>query len=177
MLFQTLDDKSECVGIYCDGQLLFDPSNFPQGISKTWKYSSYLRDIKNVEYANLYLQGRDIQEVIPEYLRDDWEDASAKIRAFHRSLEVSKVDQFENCFFDLVPKRFLLEYCDVKNKITEHVFKTYPRPGNYDFLLSLTKTLEDIKSRKLKTNIRCLDKQLSSPRTRQFIKKLSKNNT
>ncbi len=152
MLFQTLDDKSECVGIYCDGQLLFDPSNFPQGISKTWKYSSYLRDIKNVEYANLYLQGRDIQEVIPEYLRDDWEDASAKIRAFHRSLEVSKVDQFENCFFDLVPQRFLIDFCEVKNDITDHIIKNVDRPQRYGYLLKVCQMLEDISNRKLNIN-------------------------
>ena len=64
MLFQTLDDKSECVGIYCDGQLIFDLVDFPEQISKTWKYSSYLRDIEDIEYASLYLQGQEIQDVI-----------------------------------------------------------------------------------------------------------------
>jgi DNA polymerase I-like protein with 3'-5' exonuclease and polymerase domains len=69
-----------------------------------------------------------------------------------------------------------LEYCDIKNKITEHVFETYPKPANYDFLLSLAKTIDEISHRRLEINIRCLDKQLASVRTRKFIKKLSKNN-
>ena len=40
----------------------------------------------------------------------------------------------ENCFFELVPQQFLLEFCDIKNKITEHVLKNYEKPKNYDFL-------------------------------------------
>ena len=173
MLFQTLDDKNECVGIFAEGELYFD--TLPEGLDGTWRYAPYLED-QDVEYASLYCLGKDLAEVCPESLQPRFEKITSELKAFLTSFQESKISLNENCFFDLVPKRFLLEYCDVKNKITEHVFKTYPKPGNYDFLLSLTKTLEDIKSRKLKTNIRCLDKQLSNPRTRQFIKKMSKNN-
>ena len=49
MIFQTLDDKTECVGIYADSNLVFDMEEFPSNLSKTWKYSSYLRDL-DVEY-------------------------------------------------------------------------------------------------------------------------------
>ena len=35
MLFQTLDDKSECVGVYANGELQF--KGIPDNISKTWK--------------------------------------------------------------------------------------------------------------------------------------------
>ena len=52
VLFQTLDDKTECVGIYTDNSLIFDPDDFPDRLSKTWKYSSYLRGM-DVEYASL----------------------------------------------------------------------------------------------------------------------------
>ena len=173
MLFQTLDDKNECVGIFAEGELYFD--TLPEGLTGTWRYASYLED-QDVEYASLYCLGKDLAEVCPAPLQPRFEKITNELKAFLTSFKESKISLNENCFFDLVPERFLLEYCDVKNKITEHVFKTYPKPGNYDFLLSLTKTLEDIKSRKLKVNIRCLDKQLSNPRTRQFIKKMSRNN-
>ena len=156
MLFQTLDDKSDCVGIYCDGQLIFDPSEFPEEISKTWKYSSYLRGIGGVEYASLYLQGQAIQEAIPEYLKDDWEDVSKQIRAFHRSLQISKVDQLENCFFDLVPERFLVDFCEVKNDITNYIIKNIDRPPRYDYLLKVCQMLEDISNRGLNINLKKL---------------------
>ena len=98
MLFQTLDDKSECVGIYTDNQLIFDLDSFPEGLSKTWKYASYLRNM-DIDYASLYLEGGQIKDIIPEYLQDDWDDVSKKIMAFKRSLRLSQVDTYENCFF------------------------------------------------------------------------------
>lgn len=173
MFFQTLDDKNECAGVFADGQLYFD--EFPIGLSKTWKYAPYLEN-NDIEYANLYCLGKDLADVCPEELKDDFEKITRELKAFLVSFRECKISLEENCFFDLVPKRFLLEYCDIKNKITEHVFQTYPKPANYDFLLSLTKTLEQIKQNKLNVNLRFLDSQLASPRTRQFIKKISKNN-
>jgi hypothetical protein len=122
LIFQTLDDKTECVGIYVDRSLIFDPESFPPELHKTWKYAPYLRDL-DVEYASLYLENKNLEDVLPEYLRDDWDDVSKQILAFKRSLAISLVDTHENCFFDLVPKRFLLDFCEVKNKITEYVFK------------------------------------------------------
>jgi hypothetical protein len=173
MFFQTLDDKNECVGVFVDGQLHFE--DLPTGLTKTWKYVSYLED-QDVEYASLYCLGKDLSEVCPGYLKDDFEKTTSELKAFLVSFQESKISLEDNCFFDLVPERFLLEYCDIKNKITEHVFETYPKPANYDFLLSLAKTIDEISHRRLEINIRCLDKQLASVRTRKFIKKLSKNN-
>ena len=115
MLFQTLDDKTECVGIYADNQLIFDPEGFPPELTQTWKYAPYLRDL-DIEYISLYLEGGKIADAIPEYLKDDWEDVSNKVLAFKRSLAISQVDTSENCFFDLVPERFLVEFCEVKIK-------------------------------------------------------------
>ena len=71
MLFQTLDDKSECVGIYCDDKLVFDPDLFPEDLTATWKYCTYLKNLGNIEYANLYLQGSPLEAAIPEYLQDE----------------------------------------------------------------------------------------------------------
>ena len=52
MLFQTLDDKKECVGIYANGELQFE--DMPNGISKTWSYSNFLGGL-DIEYASRYL--------------------------------------------------------------------------------------------------------------------------
>ena len=173
MLFQTLDNKGECIGVFANGELHFD--ELPAGITGTWKYCSYL-DNYDVEYANLYCLGKDLAQVCPAPLKPKFEKITNELKAFLISFRESKISLDENCFFDLVPERFLLEYCDIKDKITEHVFETYPKPGNYDFLLALTKTLEDIKNRQLKIDIRFLDELRADPRTRQLIKKLSKNN-
>ena len=77
-----------------------------------------------------------------------------------------------NCFFELVPERFLLEYCEIKNKITEHVLKTYERPLNYDFMLQMTKLISKIKSQEIKLDFSSLNEGMSSFKTRQWRKKL-----
>ena len=127
MIFQTLDDKADCVGIYTNNQLIFDTLEFPKGLTATWKYVPYLRGME-IDYATLYLEGRSILSSIPEYLQDDWDDISKKIIAFKRSLAISHVDTLENCFFDLVPSRFLVEFCEVKNKITKHILDSIKKP-------------------------------------------------
>ena len=77
MYFQTLDDKTECVGIYTNNQLFFDSDKFPKDIKYTWKYAPYLRGL-DIEYVSLYLEGGSIGDAIPEYLRDDWEFVRVK---------------------------------------------------------------------------------------------------
>ena len=93
MLFQTLDDKAECVGIYTDKEMIFDPESFPENISQTWSYSPYLRG-RDIDYASLFLEGEPLSGCLPEYLRDDWDDVSERILAFKRSLDISKVNLF-----------------------------------------------------------------------------------
>ena len=57
MYFQALDDKTSCVGIYYDGNLIFDESDFPSDLTgmKTWKYSGSIKE--DVEFAWIYANG------------------------------------------------------------------------------------------------------------------------
>ena len=125
MLFQTLDEKKECVAVFYDGSLIRD--KIPENITQTWKYSSFLGD-RDISYANLYCKGKTLDEVCPEHLRDKWSNISSRLKAFYRSFVEAKVDLNQNCFFDLVPEQFLLEYCDAKNMITKHVLENYNKP-------------------------------------------------
>ena len=61
MLFQILDDKTECVGIYTEQQLYFDPDKFPSDLTATWSYVPFIADA-NIDYACLYLEGSPIAE-------------------------------------------------------------------------------------------------------------------
>jgi len=171
MIFQTLDDKTECVGIYTDNRLIFDADEFPENLTTTWKYAPYLRD-KDIEYISLYLEGSPLTEHVPEYLQDDWSDIAQKIAAFKRSLSLSKVDMMENCFFDLVPSRFLVEFCEVKNKITQHIIKTVPRPKRYEFYKHVSMLLEDIRNQHVKTEPRILNSYVQDPKLGSHARKL-----
>jgi len=169
MLFQTLDEKKKCVAVYRAGELIYN--QIPDDLTTTWKYTSFLYD-RDIEYASLYCVGKTIDEVCPDNIKDKWEDINKKLKAFLISFSEAGVSLHDNCFFDLVPERFLLEYCDLKNKITENVIDTYDKPQNYQFLLELTRVLESIKYQKLNLNFRKMDKHLGSLANRNQFKKL-----
>ena len=168
MYFQTLDDKSECVGVYKDGNLYFDKK--PEGCSRTWKYAEYLEE-SGVEYANLLCGGRSLNDVCPSFLVDDWAAVEDKLKAYYRSFVLARVNMNENCFFDLVPKPFLLEYCEIRNKITQYVFENYEKPQNYDFMVDLTKVLTRIKHQKLNIDVSGLSDKAHLPKFRQAMRK------
>jgi len=166
--FQTLDDKTECVGIYYGGELFFN-EELPTELTHTWSYAGFLQN-PNIEYAQLYCGGKSLQEVCPEALKPRWESVKKRYLAFLKSFKTARVSLNENCFYDLVPKKFLLEWCYIRDLICQHVFETYERPANYDYLLELTKELERIKYNRL--NIQKKNLNFYKAKHRKFAKKL-----
>jgi len=148
--FQVLDIKDQCVGVYVGGDLRYDKLCL-DGLHRTWGYANFLRDL-DIEYASLYCGGKTLEEVCPDPLRDEWEPALNKLKAFYRALTEARIDLNENCFYDLVPENFIKDFCEIKDKITTHVFETYERPANYDFLMNLQEIISDIKVRSLQLN-------------------------
>jgi hypothetical protein len=170
LYFQTLDDKGECVGVYKDGKLYFQ--DLPEGLKRTWKYAEYLEE-EDVEYASVRCGNRSLNDVCPASLVDDWVIVEDKLKAFYRSFVLAKVNMDENCFFDLVPKSFLVEYCEIRDKITRYVFENYEKPQNYDFMVDLTKVLTSIRHQKLNIDVSCLSDKAHLPKYRQAMKKFS----
>ena len=78
MIFQTLDNKGECVGVFADGELFF--GELPYGLTRTWSYAPYLD--KDIEYASLYCQGLSPDDVCPDSLRGEWASVSMRMKAF-----------------------------------------------------------------------------------------------
>lgn len=169
MYFQVLDDKKECIGVYYDGQIDYE-ANLNHA-TRTWKYSPYLRDLE-VEYAQIYCQGRSLDDVCPPHLKEEYESISHKLKAFLTSFQEAKVLLTDNCFFDLVPSRFLLEFCDIKNQITKHVFENFFRPKNYRFLASAQEMLYDIGSQELNIDESALTSKLADVKARSFLRKI-----
>ena len=169
MLFQALDDKGDCIGLYCNGELKFN--QIPDGLTQTWGYSNFLSDL-DVEYASIYCEGKTIDEICPTHLVEEWGLISNKLKAFVRSNKLAKVSLAENCFFDVTPERFLLEFCQLKNEICEWVFEKYPRPENYDHMERIAKVLSDIKYRKVKLELSPLRKWYHEKRARDLYRKL-----
>ena len=128
MIFQPLDDKGNCIGIYYDGDILFD--SIPSDLSAAWKYSQFLKDNDNIQYAKLYCGGKAPEFFCPDHIRDEFDRSLKKLRAFYKSFKLGRISLNDHCFFDLVPKDFLLEYFDLMNQITEHVINTQEKPKN-----------------------------------------------
>jgi len=170
LYFQALDDKGECVGVYKDGELYFKEK--PEGIKRTWKYAEFLAD-SSVEYASVYSNNRSLSDACPPYLIDDWTEVEEQLKAFYRSFVIAKVNLNENCFFDLVPRPFLIKYCEIRNKITKYVFENFEKPSNYDFMVDLTKVLTRIRYQKMNIDLTQLSKNAHLPKFRQAMKKFS----
>ena len=147
MYFQSLDDKSECVGIYTDGKLYFD--DLPTNLTKTWRHSGAISG-KSVEYAWIMSGGKNLADVCPPKLASQLAVSQAKFKAYLQSFRLAKINLRELCFYDLVPEDFLLNFCDTKNLITEHVFDTYEKPENYEHLADMHRLLHKIKFNDLK---------------------------
>jgi hypothetical protein len=169
VLFQTLDDKKSCVGIYHDGNLIYN--DIPSGLSKTWSYSGFLEG-SEIEYANLYVQGRGLDEVCPPELEEEWRERKARMKAFLRCFNTAKINLKDICLFEVIPEAFLLEWCEIKNKICTYIFENYEKPSNYEFLLQLTQVIEKIKYQELNIDPTELHSKLGSYRSRAFLKKI-----
>ncbi len=172
MIFQTLDDKGQCVGVY-DGNLIYN--HIPDNLTHTWDYSAFLKD-REIEYAKLFCGGKTLDEVCPEHLFEEWQAKSGKLKAFLTSFRESKVSLRENCFFELVPDRFLVDFCEIKNKITEYVFENHEKPKNYEFLRQMTRILANIGQNELNIDLESLKNRNYEFKVRQFIKKVQKSN-
>ena len=171
MLFQTLDDKDQCVGIY-DGKLIFNFDDFPQDLTRTWRYSPYLLGYRGVDYAELYAQGKTLDQMCPDYLAEDWEEVCSKLKAFLLSFRFAKVNLRHNCFFDLVPEKFLRDYCQIKNQITNHVIDNYPKPSNYKHLAAVNAMISDIESQPLNIDMSPILPKVSDIKVANFVKRI-----
>jgi len=175
MAFLTLDDKSECIGFYHNGELLFGQE--PSGVlDSTWKYYPYLKD-KNIKYANIFVGGKDFDEACPEHLKDRWTELNTRAKAFIRSFFESKVSLKENCFYDLVPRKFLIDYCEIKCSIIDYIIHSCPQPIDYEFKADLERLLTNIRNQKISFDEVAIKGGIHDQKVREFSQNyLSKDN-
>jgi hypothetical protein len=171
--FQALDDKKHCVGIYYNGNLIFDQEKFPKNLSdmRTWKYSGFLDD-DSIKYGWLLSEGKTLLEACPEELKPQLKKYGKKMNAFKKSFELAKIDFREHCFFDLVPHDFLQAFLEFKNQVTAHVFETHEEQEYYEHLASIEKLLYKIRYQELNINNKNARSLFTSSMTRNSAQKL-----
>tara|TARA_R100000152_G_C6766401_1_gene191380 strand:- start:106 stop:1296 length:1191 start_codon:yes stop_codon:yes gene_type:complete len=141
MLFQILDDKQECFGVYSNGNFIYD--RIPDNVTGTWNWDRRLSN-SNIRYASIYSGGQSLSSAAPEDLRHRLQKREDKIRGFINSALNAKVKLDELCMFDLVPEQHLMHYCEIKNEICDWVFKNNEHPKNHGFLVDLHQMAHNI---------------------------------
>ena len=173
MFFQPLDKKQECRLFYYNDALNEELPDLP---TATWKYAQHLSNIDDLKFVNLYCAGKTLEEICPENLKEEWGRVTQKLRAYMRAFGLAKINLEDMCFYDSIPEIFLLQYFDLKNQITEHVYNNFPEPENYDFLLNMTKLADSIRKNKLNIDAERIKDNFGKYKTRQFVKKISSMN-
>ena len=169
MSFAILEEKDKCSGIYSNGKIY--RKEIPKEARRTWSYHPILCD-RETDYAFLYCGGKTLNDVCPPHLKEEYKKQKRKFKAYLRSLVEAKLNLEEHCIHDLIPEQALKDYCEIKCKIVDHVFDTYEKPSNYDYLLDLTKLIHQIGTQPLKINRAALIPDLTNPRVKQFYGKL-----
>lgn len=146
MLFQALDNKQECYRIFYESGLYEEYTT--ENLTHTWSPTEHFHD-KNVEYAQIWCHGKSLEQVCPEHLKKRLTILNDRARVFLKTFYNAKVDLNDVCFYDLVPEKFLIDFYNLKNDITRHVFESYQKPKNYDFLLELLAFLKNVEKQPL----------------------------
>ena len=149
MIFQLMDSKTDCAGTYFDGHFIWD--KIPDGITQTWSYSEHLFG-RDIDYANLLVSGRSIDDVCPDSLRERWETASNLIKAHFKGCNTAKINMDDVCFYEIVPRKHLQHYFDTKSQITQWVFDNHEKPENYYFLKNLQTAIKELKRHPVNLN-------------------------
>jgi hypothetical protein len=126
----------------------------------------------DIAYAFLYCDGKPLKDVCPEELLPRLEHVGESLKAHFSGCREAKINLQSHTFFDLIPEKTLIEFFEIKNRITEHVLATYPKPTNYSFLLELERLLYDIRAREISLNFDALKPHLTSVQARSTYRRL-----
>jgi len=170
MLFEIIDQKQKCKNIYANRKILDKPEY--DKLTQTWMYHPTLKG-HDIKYASLYAQTKTLDECCPDEIRKEWNHIKKKYLAYLKSFQNGFCELDNECFYDLVPESFVIEYFDIKNKITAHVLDVFPEPKNYKFLVELSHLLATIRDHHLNIDPSQIVDRLHETKTRSFYSKLN----
>jgi hypothetical protein len=149
MIFQILDDKRDCLGLFANGDFYY--GNIKRAFEKTWDWSPHLSD-DDYEYARIWCGGKSLEDACPEHLVDRFNIHKKRVRNFINAAAVAKINLEQVCLFDIIPQQALVHWCQVKNEICEYVFENYKKPANHKFMIDLSKMVYEISNNPILLN-------------------------
>ena len=140
-MFQTLDTKNICHAVYEDGVFHFD--GFETASTKTWSYH-HATDKEDMQVASIWANGGSLKDCCPADVMPGYLEIEKKLQAFNMAFSAVDFNIEEWCIYDFMPLSFLIDLCEVKNKITENVLQNYTKPKSYDHLLGVHRLLSEM---------------------------------
>ena len=162
-------DRSDERKFYIEG--IFHKTLPPQDNIDSWDYHPDFEGASDIRLASLYLGDLDINNAVPDVMHAMWEGSNIYLKAHVRALLGAKVNLNDHSFFDIIPEHVYKKHLGLKDRICEYVFSTYPRPKNYDYLLDLTRVLDQVRRYGLNINTKGLRSR--SVQDRNFVKRLA----
>ena len=141
MIFQILDDKRDCLGLFANGEFYY--GQIKRAFESTWDWSPHLSD-DDYEYARVWCGGKTLEEACPKHLTERLEVHKKRVKNFVNAANVAKINLEDVCLFDIIPEQALNHWCQVKNEICEYVFDTYTKPANHKFMIDINKLVYEI---------------------------------
>lgn len=136
----------------------------------TWKHSETL-SVGLYEYISVLVRKDSLREACPLELKQDFEKVDDRMRAYYKSFLTSQVDLNENCFFDLVPQQFLLDYFSVKQEVMKNINENTRKTENYSFDCRLHEMLSDISMQPVCLDEDFIKRYYYKPKLRDILKK------
>ena len=140
-MFQTLDTKNKCHAVYEDGVFHFD--GVETKTAKTWSYH-HATDKEDLQVANIWAGGRSLKECCPADVMPEYLEIEKKLQAFNMAFSAVDFNIQEWCVYDFMPLSFLIDLCEVKNKITKNVLQNYTKPKSYYHLMEVHRFLSEM---------------------------------
>ena len=141
MIFQILDDKRDCLGLFANGEFYY--GQIKRAFESTWDWSPHLSD-DDYEYARVWCGGKTLEEACPKHLTERLEVHKKRVKNFVNAANVAKINLEDVCLFDIIPEQALNHWCQVKNEICEYVFETHTKPANHKFMIDINKLVYEI---------------------------------
>ena len=149
MIFQILDDKRDCLGLFSNGEFYY--GHIKRAFEKTWDWSPHLSD-DDYEYARIWCGGKSLEEACPQHLSERLEIHKKKVKNFVKAASIAKINIDDVCLFEIIPEQALVHWCQVKNEICEYVFENHTKPSNHKFMIDLSKLVHEISNNQVILN-------------------------
>ena len=94
MIFQVIDEKDGCYGIYTNGTFIYD--RIPDALHGTWDWAHHLIG-HNCNYAHVWSGGKTLAQACPEHLKSRLETHERKIKAHIKAHMNAKINISEIC--------------------------------------------------------------------------------